>query len=301
MINSMNVQFAAAALRDTATVSLLGVYAIAIVVAAILSPTGPYATLVSSVALLIGLGIIHTSTPTYKTPPATSLARLQWLAAVSWLVVLLAISWFQKGSGIFDGEPAKWLSFVIVPTILLFIVWRGHPGEKWTRTFGIVKHGSLRAILIGVMSIIPGLAAASVYMPTDQRDRLIHLASNPLNLLVAIPMAFLFAFLTAAFTEEYFFRGILQTRLASVLQNQVRAWLIISLLFGLYHLPYAYFSPDWPTHGNIIWALTSVITEQGMTGLLLGALLLRTGNLWAPIFAHATINALALMTMIKFG
>ena len=57
--------------------------------------------------------------------------------------------------------------------------------------------------------------------------------------------------LTAGFTEEFFFRGFLQTRLEVLTRSRVAAVLLASICFGLYHLPYAYFNPAWPSAGDI--------------------------------------------------
>jgi hypothetical protein len=39
-----------------------------------------------------------------------------------------------------------------------------------------------------------------------------------------------------------------------------------SLLFGLLHLPMYFFSPFEPTHGDLLWALSSGITGQAVMG-----------------------------------
>ena len=78
--------------------------------------------------------------------------------------------------------------------------------------------------------------------------------------------------------------------------------LISAVLFGLYHLPYAYLSPHWPSHGDLGAAFASAMGQGGIGGLVLGTLYALTrGNLIACIIVHSSINAIWFMTMIKFG
>jgi membrane protease YdiL (CAAX protease family) len=65
-----------------------------------------------------------------------------------------------------------------------------------------------------------------------------------------LPLTFALLLLTAAFTEEFFFRGVLQTRLARWIGSPPAAVALTSVLFGLYHLPYALLNPRWPSYGD---------------------------------------------------
>ena len=64
------------------------------------------------------------------------------------------------------------------------------------------------------------------------------------------PLALVLLMMTAGFTEEFFFRGVLQTRLTTSLKSKVWGVVVAAVLFGLYHLPYAYLHPGWPSHGD---------------------------------------------------
>jgi len=138
-------------------------------------------------------------------------------------------------------------------------------------------------------------------MPDEQARKLLEIFSQPMNALVSLPLAFGLALITAALTEEIFFRGVLQSHLARLTGSDARACLITALLFGLYHLPYAYFSNDWSTHGNLPWAVSSVLAEQMVTGVLLGFLWLRTRNIAAPVLFHALVNTQAIMSSLNFN
>lgn len=107
---------------------------------------------------------------------------------------------------------------------------------------------------------------------------------------------------TAGFTEEFFFRGYLQTRLEVLTGSAGLAILIAALFFSLYHLPYALLNPRWPSAGSLPLALGAAFAN-GIPGcLILGALCVKSGQYLLPcIILHSMINAAPAMTLIRFG
>ena len=84
----------------------------------------------------------------------------------------------------------------------------------------------------------------------------------------------------SGFAEEAFFRGALQPRLG---------WGLTSLVFGLAHVP--------PSRALLPWTGFAVLA-----GGLLGGLYVATGNLVAPVVAHAGINAINLRLLsVRYG
>ncbi len=89
-----------------------------------------------------------------------------------------------------------------------------------------------------------------------------------------------FTWVVAAFGEEMVYRGYLMNRVADLLNRTRRAWIIslivVHVAFGLAH---AY------------QGLPGII-DEGMSGLLLGLIYLRTGrNLSVPIIAHGVCDS----------
>jgi hypothetical protein len=85
----------------------------------------------------------------------------------------------------------------------------------------------------------------------------------------------------AAFGEELVYRGYLMNRVADLLNRTRRAWIIslitVHVAFGLAH---AY------------QGMTGII-DEGVSGLLLGLIYLRTGrNLSVPIIAHGVSDSI---------
>jgi membrane protease YdiL (CAAX protease family) len=102
-------------------------------------------------------------------------------------------------------------------------------------------------------------------------------------------ISLVFAWTFAAFGEEMVYRGYLMNRVADLLNRTWRAWIItlivVHVAFGLAH---AY--QGW----------TGII-DEGLMGLLLGVIYLRTGrNLAVPIIAHGVCDSIDFV-LIFFG
>lgn len=117
-----------------------------------------------------------------------------------------------------------------------------------------------------------------------------------------LPIVFLLMFLTAGFTEELFFRGFLQPRLERLTGSAAAGLVLASLCFGLYHLPYAYLNPRWPSAGDWGAAWTAALGQGVPGGLILGGVYLGSRrNVVACAVVHALINTLPGLTMVHFG
>jgi membrane protease YdiL (CAAX protease family) len=226
---------------------------------------------------------------------------MEWWLAVGWYVVFMVLSIITKGGGILANDLAKWLWFVIIPLgILWFARGRSSNMTSFLRSVGLHRQGLWKGLLLGLSAFIILLPFVLISMPSAQLTKILDIFRQPLQAVIIIPVSFLLLLFTAGFTEEMFFRGILQSRLAKVMKSEMRSCLIIALLFGLYHLPYAYFSADWAPHGHLVWAIASVVTEQTIAGLVLGVLWMRTRNLGSSILLHVLIDLLPAMTMLHF-
>jgi membrane protease YdiL (CAAX protease family) len=229
-----------------------------------------------------------------KRPMQEALVSLGWLGGVFVLDVV------TRAQGIeLVNQFTNWLFLAGVPFILLLAVQR-QGLRRVLRSVGLTRlgiGGGLRAGGVVALGSIPILYIVG----EQQRAGIEMLINEGIAALALFAAAFLFALSTAAFVEEVFFRGILQSRLSAWLHSEWRGLLLASLLFGLLHLPLYFFSSFEPTHGNLIWSLTAVISEQGVFGVLLGMLWARTRNLAAPILVHAFVLALAFMTNLQIG
>ena len=83
--------------------------------------------------------------------------------------------------------------------------------------------------------------------------------------------------LCAGFGEEVAYRGYAMTALLLISGSAALALIVTSATFGVLH---AYQGPIG-------------VVRTGVVGLIMGAALLHTGNLWPPIVAHALIDLIA--------
>ncbi len=286
-------------LTDPFTLAALAVYVLALI--GLFSAAG---TLRS--ALLLGLGTVLLSgiavvVTRGRRPPPVDIVRPQaelWPVLVWYgAVFLLAVLTSARGLEVVN-QFTNWLFLVTVPSGLLMRVRGGRLALRDTlRSVGLtrrgLKEGLKVAALVGPLSI-PVVCVVG----EQQRAAIEMMLRQPLQAMAPFLVSLVLALVTAGTVEEFFFRGVLQSRLTSCLGSQWRGLVVASLLFGLIHLPMYYYSPYEPTRGNLVWTLASVIVEQGVMGILLGVLWARTHNLAAPLLIHALINGLAWMAPV---
>jgi membrane protease YdiL (CAAX protease family) len=224
--------------------------------------------------------------------------RKEALFACTYLVLWFIFAWNFGG---LVNDVTHWLTLVALPVGFLYILRRRQGAEgrfrQTLRSIGITRENlgaSLKlALLVGLIS-----APVVVWGSAKQRELWEIIVSG--RVVYLFPLAFILMLLFPGFTEEVFFRGILQSRLAAVLGSELRGLLLATFLFSLYHLPYAYHLEGWPSYGNLPWAVSQVFIE-GLAGLLIGILWLRTRSLFAGVFLHSFLNAFVGMTMINFS
>ena len=103
--------------------------------------------------------------------------------------------------------------------------------------------------------------------------------------LASLAKMFLGNFLRNGFSEEFLFRGALQTRLQYLMHSD---WSLViqALLFGIWHLGF-----DTQTMGgDVLQGLALGIASHSISGLAMGVIFQRTRNLIAPSIIHVVIN-----------
>jgi membrane protease YdiL (CAAX protease family) len=217
----------------------------------------------------------------------------------------IAYTLFYIGSLFFrlENEADHWLTMVLIPLAILLLANR-HSTIKTTaialiRSLGLSLGGLRKGFLIGAAVGIPISVFQEYY--SERSDSILAILGSS-KVFIVLPMTFVLMLFTAGFTEEFFFRGVLQNALTRVIKSNVAAILLASIVFGLYHLPYAYLHPNWPSHGDLAWAFRSAMGQGMIGGIIFGSIyVLAKRNLWATIFAHTFINLLPAMTMLKMG
>ena len=168
-----------------------------------------------------------------------------WLALIYFGLYLPYLFWSR------EGELGHWGTMVLLPLLLVLAFNRGveRPVVSALGSFGL-RRGNLRTGL-GV-TILLGVVLGLVQVFFSRSGPQVLEAARNGSALYLFPLAFLLMLLLAGFTEEFFFRGFLQTRLEALSGSKWVALLVTAFWFGVYHLPYAYFNPHWPSAGD--WA-----------------------------------------------
>jgi membrane protease YdiL (CAAX protease family) len=157
-----------------------------------------------------------------------------------------------------------------------WIAWQGRPfgfvsdeaasqGVQWPRDVGL---GLCFGVVLVVLTRVFSARTAAGRALTDALAELLGRPGLGACLVLAA---------VSGFAEEAFFRGALQPQVGLV---------AASLLFGLAHFV--------PRRAFLPWSVFGVLA-----GYCFGALFERTGNLVAPVLAHALVNALNLRWLAK--
>ena len=201
-----------------------------------------------------------------------------------------------------EPESLHWVSLVAVPLALTLGTVGPGGGSRTGRALAALglRLGGLR---VGLAWAIPlGITLGAAQLMLSNRGDEIRARIADGSVVWLLPLVFLLMLLTAGFTEEFFFRGFLQTRLEQLTRSRAWGLVLASLCFGFYHLPYAYLNPNWPSAGDWSAALFAALGQGIPGGLILGAVYLGSQrNLLAPVVVHALINTLPGLTMVHFG
>ncbi len=237
----------------------------------------------------------------YSPPPLKSAQpRTELKTALTWYVIVFLLAAFTDARGIeLINGFTNWLFLFLIPIVLVRIA-HGHTTfHEFLTSVGFSSHGLIPALKVTLLAAFLFLPVILGSVSTPQRVEILTIFHTG-RVAILFPISFVLALLLAGFTEEFFFRGILQSRLA-LKTSELRGLVITSLLFGLVHAPHAYFLSTWPTHGDPVWSLARVMTEYAIMGVLLGVVWAKTHNLAAPVFVHAFVNAFVLMTSLRVG
>lgn len=111
-------------------------------------------------------------------------------------------------------------------------------------------------------------------------------------LAVATPLSFAWLIIEVGVVEEFFFRVLLQERLAAVLRSPWGGLVVAAVLFGLAHAPGFYLrttatQEPLGSHPSLLMAVGYSIVLTSLAGLFQGVLWMRTKNLAVLVIVHA--------------
>ena len=183
----------------------------------------------------------------------------------------------------------KLLIFVVIP----FAIFRFGFGYR-IRDFGIQREG-LRALCgshLPVVLVVGGAFVAFQYFFSGGGASFRHGHFTTYQLLLGLPLCFIWLFFEAGLVEEFFFRALIQSHLAAAFKSEVSGTVLMSLIFGLAHAPGFIFRHAGEVEGlgsnpSAIDAVAYSIVVLAISGLTFGVIWARTKNLFAVMLVHA--------------
>ena len=194
------------------------------------------------------------------------------------------------GNVVMLGGPTMYLG-MIISLLLLWITSRlrgagwGDYGltrpKSWFRTI-LMSLGVAFAILGAVVLLINPIINAIPNVEPRDMSRFNYLEGNLPNLIIQLVIIWI----TAAFLEEFIFRGYLLNRLVDLQGRQTRLACVIAVIsqVSIFRLAHAYQGPVG-------------VLKTGAIGLVFGlAYLAVKRNLWPLIIAHGLIDSIDMVT-----
>ena len=188
----------------------------------------------------------------------------------------------------------KLIVFVAIP----FAVFRFAFSYR-LRDFGIQFQG-LRALAgshLPVVLVVGSALVAFQYFVGSGAAPVRHGNFSMHQLLVGLPLCFIWLVIEVGLVEEFFFRALVQSRLAAWFKSEVSGVVLMSLVFGLAHAPGFIFRQAGSVEGlganpSALDAIAYSIVVLSVSGILFGVMWARTKNLFALMLIHAAADLL---------
>jgi CAAX protease family protein len=152
-----------------------------------------------------------------------------------WIDQHLPSSWIDSVRIKFFVTLAKKLIvFVVIP----FAIFRFGFGYR-IRDFGIQREGlrALRRSHSLVVLVVGGAFLAFQYFVSGGGASFRQGHFTAYQLLLGLPLCLIWLLVEAGLVEEFFFRALVQSHLAAALKSEVSGVVLMSLIFGLAHVP----------------------------------------------------------------
>lgn len=230
---------------------------------------------------------------------------------VWFLVVLIAWILFYityGGSLINKLLPASWIENPAVYSIIIFLrkllffvlvpfaVYKAFGFSL--KDFGLkqrqVKFFSKKSMLIFVVLSVAALLF-QYYLSSGAKD-VRSGTFNTFQLIIGLPLCFVYLLFDAGLIEEFFFRGLLQSRLSILLKSTTGGIVLSAVIFGLVHAPGLYLrgagSEGIEEQMPFLFFTAYTVAYMSIAGVFLGIIYSKTKNLWLAMAIHAMVDLL---------
>jgi membrane protease YdiL (CAAX protease family) len=235
-------------------------------------------------------------------------AAEMWLLLACLVGITLYLIW---GAALSEAlVPAEWLAsprmkfllalvrklivFVAIPFLLFRIIF----GYRW-RDFGL-QFAGLRALTGNHLLVVLVLSAVILlfqYFAGTGAAPIRRGEFSASQLAIGLPLCFAWLFLEVGLVEEFFFRAVVQERLAAWFRSEVSGVALMALVFGLAHAP-GFILRGAGLHEAIgttpspIDSVAYAIVVLSVGGIFFGIVWARTKNLFAVMLIHAATDLL---------
>jgi membrane protease YdiL (CAAX protease family) len=220
------------------------------------------------------------------------------LLAVYFVVLTAFVTWgFDWLRHSFPADPAQAFALLIAKLVtfvaLPFWIMRGRFGYRWRE---LAPSGFKPRQLFVMIAMSALFLAFQAVAGRGLRD--IKAAHVPANVLFfGMPVAFFWWAIEAGVVEEFFFRVLLQSRLAAWLRSELGGIVVASSLFGLMHAPGLYLRTSITREGLAphppLWmAIGYSIVITSAAGFVFGVLWSRTRNFALVVVVHGAADLL---------
>lgn len=194
-------------------------------------------------------------------------------------------------------EPAQSLAILAVKLVVFVVV------PAWIITaryrYGLRELAPLSVQTSHMLAAL-GMAVALIAFQSVAGRGMRDIAAANVSgetLLFGMPLVFLWLIFEVGVVEEFFFRVLLQTRLAAVLRSELGGIVLAALLFGLVHAPGLYLRTSatqegLSPHPSLGMAIGYSIVITSVAGVFLGVLWARTRNFLVVVLVHAAADLL---------
>ena len=206
--------------------------------------------------------------------------------------------------------PADWLALprvkfliVLVRKLIVFVaipffLFRTIFGYRWS-DFG-VQFAGLRALKgnhLLVVLVLSALILLFQYFAGTAAAPIRHGEFHASQLAIGLPLCFAWLVLEVGLVEEFFFRALVQARLAAWFKSEISGVALMALLFGLAHAPgfilrRAGLAEAIGENPSASDAMAYAIVVLSVGGIFFGVVWARTRNLFALMLIHAATDLL---------
>jgi uncharacterized protein len=255
----------------------------------------------SAVVVLIVFGIVFPLIAWITTWRAIPLSifitpgKSQLIVLIGYIIVLSVYlvggpQWIDSARARFFITLAKKLIVFIAIPLAIFRFGFGYR----LRDFGIQSEGlrALRGSHLPVILVVGGSFVAFQYFLSGGGAAFRHGQFTVNQLLVGLPLCFIWLFVEAGLVEEFFFRALVQSHLAAAFKSEVSGTVLMSLIFGLAHAPGFIFRHAGEVEGlgsnpSALDAVAYSVVVLAISGVTFGVIWARTKNLFAVMLIHA--------------